>query len=156
MEKGHQDLLKRSYSHAGFGYKRRLQKGSLIWIIKRVFSRTFGPNHVSSVAPVKNMGNLGHLGGLKDHEWVGNERVNELTISSVGLSSEGSFVIDDDNDQCLSQSQNLQWAPGKAGEDRVHVVVSEEHGWVFVGIYDGFNGPAAPDFLLSNMYQAVF
>lgn len=155
LEKGHQDLLKRSYSHAGFGYKRRLQKGSLIRVIKRVFSRTFGPNHVSSVAPVKNMGNLGHLGGLKDHEWVGNEKVNELTISSVGLSSEGSFVIDDDNDQSLSQSQNLQWAQGKAGEDRVHVVVSEEHGWVFVGIYDGFNGPDAPDFLLSNMYQAV-
>ncbi|PWA61933.1 Protein phosphatase 2C [Artemisia annua] len=116
---------------------------------------TFGPNHVSSVAPIKNMGNLGHLGGLKDHEWVGNERVNELTISSVGLSSEGSFVIDDDNDQCFSQSQNLQWAQGKAGEDRLHVVVSEEHGWVFVGIYDGFNGPDALDFLLSNMYQAV-
>ncbi|KAJ7980860.1 putative Protein phosphatase 2c [Quillaja saponaria] len=44
---------------------------------------------------------------------------------------------------------------GKAGEDRVHVVVSEEHGWVFVGIYDGFNGPDAPDFLLSNLYPAV-
>ncbi|PWA38226.1 putative protein phosphatase 2C 23 [Artemisia annua] len=72
------------------------------------------------------MGNLGHLGGLKDHEWVGNER-----------------------------SQNLQWAQGKAGEDRLHVVVSEEHGWVFVGISDGFNGPDALDFLLSNMYQAV-
>ncbi|KAJ0546354.1 putative protein-serine/threonine phosphatase [Helianthus annuus] len=44
---------------------------------------------------------------------------------------------------------------GKAGEDRVHVVVSEENGWVFVGIYDGFNGPDAPDFLLSNLYAAV-
>ncbi|KAM2182152.1 hypothetical protein ACFX1Q_032674 [Malus domestica] len=45
-------------------------------------------------------------------------------------------------------SQNLQWTQGKAGEDRVHVVISEEHGWVFVGIYDGFNGPDAPDYLL--------
>ncbi|RWV89300.1 hypothetical protein GW17_00048553, partial [Ensete ventricosum] len=50
---------------------------------------------------------------------------------------------------------NLQWAQGKAGEDRVHVVVSEEHGWVFVGIYDGFNGPDATDYLLSNLYPAV-
>ncbi|XP_072974887.1 probable protein phosphatase 2C 4 [Typha angustifolia] len=50
---------------------------------------------------------------------------------------------------------NVQWAQGKAGEDRVHVVVSEEHGWVFVGIYDGFNGPDATDFLLSNLYSAV-
>ncbi|KAL6619669.1 hypothetical protein ACP70R_034808 [Stipagrostis hirtigluma subsp. patula] len=48
-----------------------------------------------------------------------------------------------------------QWARGKAGEDRVHVVVSEEHGWMFVGIYDGFNGPDATDYLLANLYTAV-
>jgi len=68
----------------------------------------------------------------------------------VNLSSEGSLEDDDS-----MESQNLQWAQGKAGEDRVHVVVSEEHGWVFVGIYDGFNGPDAPDYLLSNLYTAV-
>ncbi|CAN6467471.1 unnamed protein product [Victoria cruziana] len=51
--------------------------------------------------------------------------------------------------------RNLQWAHGKAGEDRVHVVLSEEHGWLFVGIYDGFNGPDAPDFLMSNLYRAI-
>ena len=51
---------------------------------------------------------------------------------------------------------NLQWAQGKAGEDRVHVVLSEEHGWLFVGIYDGFNGPDAPDFLMSNLYPAIY
>uniref|UniRef100_M4CZE6 protein-serine/threonine phosphatase n=1 Tax=Brassica campestris TaxID=3711 RepID=M4CZE6_BRACM len=50
---------------------------------------------------------------------------------------------------------DVQWAQGKAGEDRVHVVVSEENGWVFVGIYDGFSGPDAPDYLLNNLYTAV-
>jgi pyruvate dehydrogenase phosphatase len=49
----------------------------------------------------------------------------------------------------------VQWARGKAGEDRVHVVMSEEHGWVFVGIYDGFNGPDATDYLVANLYAAV-
>ncbi|KAI5059092.1 hypothetical protein GOP47_0025411 [Adiantum capillus-veneris] len=53
-------------------------------------------------------------------------------------------------------NHNLQWAQGKAGEDRVHVVVSEDHGWLFVGIYDGFNGPDAPDFLMRNLYTAVY
>ncbi|KAL3701842.1 hypothetical protein R1sor_019864 [Riccia sorocarpa] len=53
------------------------------------------------------------------------------------------------------EGDSLQWAQGKAGEDRVHLVVSEEHGWLFVGIYDGFNGPDAPDFLMSNLYPAV-
>lgn len=70
--------------------------------------------------------------------------------NSSYLSSEGSLEDDDS-----LESQNLQWAQGKAGEDRVHVVISEEHGWVFVGIYDGFNGPDATDFLLSNLYPAI-
>lgn len=64
----------------------------------------------------------------------------------------------DENDDVGNESfgsQNVQWAQGKAGEDRVHVVVSEEHGWVFVGIYDGFNGPDATDFLLTNLYSNV-
>ncbi|KAH0449179.1 hypothetical protein IEQ34_022979 [Dendrobium chrysotoxum] len=53
-------------------------------------------------------------------------------------------------------SGNVQWAHGKAGEDRVHVVVSEEQKWLFVGIYDGFNGPEAPEFLVGNLYRSVF
>ncbi|KAE8795217.1 putative protein phosphatase 2C [Hordeum vulgare] len=56
---------------------------------------------------------------------------------------------------CGGDSNGLQWAQGKAGEDRVHVVVSKERGWVFVGIYDGFNGLDATDFLVSNLYAAV-
>lgn len=52
-------------------------------------------------------------------------------------------------------SRNLQWAHGKAGEDRVHVVLSEEQGWLFIGIYDGFSGPDAPEFLMSHLYRAI-
>lgn len=52
-------------------------------------------------------------------------------------------------------TRNLQWAHGKAGEDRVHVVLSEEQGWLFIGIYDGFSGPDVPDFLMSNLYKAI-
>ncbi|KAJ6820854.1 putative protein phosphatase 2C 26 isoform X1 [Iris pallida] len=54
------------------------------------------------------------------------------------------------------EEENVQWAHGKAGEDRVHVVVSEEHHWLFVGIYDGFNGPEAPEFLVDSLYKSVF
>ncbi|KAI3801515.1 hypothetical protein L1987_29622 [Smallanthus sonchifolius] len=135
--------LDRSYSHGGFALKRRSRKSNLIRVIRKAFSKTFtihGQN--SSVAPTN----------LNNHDWVV-EKNNELTISSVNLSSEGSLF--DDDEDWVNQSRNVQWAQGKAGEDRVHVVVSEEHGWVFVGIYDGFNGPDAPDFLLSNMYAAV-
>ncbi|XP_010920595.1 probable protein phosphatase 2C 23 [Elaeis guineensis] len=81
------------------------------------------------------------IGGLTTHP----------SSSSDQMSVEGS----EDSDSSEAPTSSLQWAQGKAGEDRVHVVVSEEHGWVFVGIYDGFNGPDATDYLLSNLYLAV-
>lgn len=65
-------------------------------------------------------------------------------------------LYEDDENNGPFQSRNVQWAQGKAGEDRVHVVISEEYGWVFVGIYDGFNGPDATEFLLKNLYSNVF
>ncbi|KAG8074441.1 hypothetical protein GUJ93_ZPchr0006g43408 [Zizania palustris] len=60
-----------------------------------------------------------------------------------------------DGDSRSTPNGNVQWAQGIAGEDRFHVAVSEEHGWVFVGIYDGFNGPDATDYLFANLYVAV-
>lgn len=66
---------------------------------------------------------------------------------------EGSTAGDESE---VKSESNVQWALGKAGEDRVHVVVSEEQGWLFVGIYDGFNGPDAPEFLMGNLYRAVY
>ncbi|GFS37878.1 pol-like 5 [Actinidia rufa] len=145
LEKGGSDQFQRSFSHGGFAFKPRSRKGSLIRVLQRAISKTISRGQNSIVAPIK-----GAL-SVKEQDWiVGSEKQNELTISSVNLSSEGSL----DDDDSL-ESQNLQWAHGKAGEDRVHVVVSEEHGWVFVGIYDGFNGPDAPDYLLSNLYSAV-
>ncbi|KAJ1697724.1 hypothetical protein LUZ63_006236 [Rhynchospora breviuscula] len=70
---------------------------------------------------------------------------SELGVGFPGGSSEPEY----------SETRNLQWAHGKAGEDRVHVVLSEEQGWLFVGIYDGFSGPDAPDFLMGNLYKAI-
>ncbi|XP_041025498.1 probable protein phosphatase 2C 23 [Juglans microcarpa x Juglans regia] len=61
----------------------------------------------------------------------------------------------DQESQYSMEKEKLQWAEGKAGEDRVQVVISEEHGWVFVGIYDGFNGPDATEYLLSILYSNV-
>ncbi|KAI4996444.1 hypothetical protein ZWY2020_051364 [Hordeum vulgare] len=52
-------------------------------------------------------------------------------------------------------SHNVQWTQGMAGEDRFQVALSEEHGWVFVGIYDGFIGPDATDYLFANLHVAV-
>ncbi|KAL3653144.1 putative protein phosphatase 2C 4 [Castilleja foliolosa] len=143
LEKGCSDQFQRSYSHGGFAFRARSRKASLIRVLRRAFSKGMARGKNSIVAPIKG------LAAMKESDWA--EKQNELTInSSVNFSSECSLDGDDSMDV-----QNLQWAQGKAGEDRVHVVVSEEHEWVFVGIYDGFNGPDAPDYLLSNLYPAV-
>ncbi|XP_021841666.2 probable protein phosphatase 2C 4 [Spinacia oleracea] len=138
--------LDRSLSVQGTwaGFKPKKRSGSLIRGLRQAIAKTFGQ---SSVAPVK--GN----GGVGQDNWVvggsGSGLGPEIS-GSLNMSSEMSIGESDS-----WESQNLQWAQGKAGEDRVHVVVSEEHGWVFVGIYDGFNGPDATDFLLSNLYSNV-
>lgn len=134
--------LDRSFSVQGTwaGLKPKKRPGSLIRGLRHAISKTFGQ---SSVAPVKNSGGVGH------DNWVVGGAGPEVS-GSLNMSSEMSL---DEIDSW--ESQNLQWAQGKAGEDRVIVVVSEEQGWVFVGIYDGFNGPDATDFLLSNLYTNV-
>ncbi|XP_042511306.1 probable protein phosphatase 2C 40 isoform X1 [Macadamia integrifolia] len=49
----------------------------------------------------------------------------------------------------------VQVAGGAAGEDRVQAVCSEENGWLFCGIYDGFNGRDAADFLAGTLYETI-
>ncbi|KAG6417982.1 hypothetical protein SASPL_120179 [Salvia splendens] len=146
LDKASSDQFQRSYSHGGFALRSRSRKVSLLRALRRAFSKGISRGHNSIVAPIKG------VIAMRESDWVvGAEKQNELTVnSSVNFSSECS--LDDDESM---ETQNLQWAQGKAGEDRVHVVVSEEHGWMFVGIYDGFNGPDAPDYLLSNLYAAV-
>ncbi|KAL6985800.1 [pyruvate dehydrogenase (acetyl-transferring)]-phosphatase [Sarracenia purpurea var. burkii] len=95
--------------------------------IRKALSRNFSEKKRPWVVPVRN--------------FVGRK---EVTATGEGPDLE------------VKRENNVQWALGKAGEDRVHVVVSEEHGWLFVGIYDGFNGPDAPEFLMGNLYKSVY
>jgi serine/threonine protein phosphatase PrpC len=78
-----------------------------------------------------------------------------VITSSRSNENPKSDLEEEDEKQSMNSVLDVQWAQGKAGEDRVHVVVSEDNGWVFVGIYDGFSGPDAPDYLLNNLYTAV-
>lgn len=52
-------------------------------------------------------------------------------------------------------AMEVQVAGGAAGEDRVQAVCSEENGWVFCAIYDGFNGRDAADFLAGTLYETI-
>ncbi|KAF3449195.1 hypothetical protein FNV43_RR09923 [Rhamnella rubrinervis] len=155
------DKLERSFSHGGFGFevKTKTKKKSLVRILRRAISRTIIRGHKSIVPPIKAV-----VVSVKESDSDKNVENEALSCSGTNLnchvSSSNVDVNDDDDDDDddgdhSMESQNLQWAQGKAGEDRVHLIISEEHGWVFVGIFDGFNGPDAPDYLLSNLYSAV-
>ncbi|KAG9447366.1 hypothetical protein H6P81_013494 [Aristolochia fimbriata] len=50
---------------------------------------------------------------------------------------------------------DVQMAGGAAGEDRVQAVCSEDNGWLFCGVYDGFNGRDAADFLAGTLYENI-
>ncbi|XP_010465680.1 PREDICTED: probable protein phosphatase 2C 40 [Camelina sativa] len=52
-------------------------------------------------------------------------------------------------------AMEVQVAGGAAGEDRVQAVCSEENGWLFCAIYDGFNGRDAADFLACTLYESI-
>ncbi|CAN6464607.1 unnamed protein product [Victoria cruziana] len=55
----------------------------------------------------------------------------------------------------LNAMMDVQVAGGAAGEDRLQAVCSEENGWLFCGVYDGFNGRDAADFLAVTLYENV-
>ncbi|KAJ8754000.1 hypothetical protein K2173_001898 [Erythroxylum novogranatense] len=125
------------------------KKQSLVKTLRRVISNTITRGHRSISDSMKGGRGL-------DTKKNGESGSVNVSGSSANLSGQVSLSNDVDGDSEFSvESQNVHWAQGKAGEDRVHIVISEEHGWVFMGIYDGFNGPDAPDYLLSNLYNNV-
>ncbi|CAL9118989.1 unnamed protein product [Musa acuminata var. zebrina] len=137
------DQLRRSLSRrlpkSGRAAARSIFRGLTKAIARTISTTAYG--HGSIVAPVKGS-KYSHSadGGITNPRGCSGRSIVEATQWSDSLDS---------------LSGSLHWAQGKAGEDRVQVVVSEDHGWVFVGIYDGFNGPDATDYLLSNLYSAV-
>lgn len=87
-----------------------------------------------------------------------------MTHLSGSISSH-SDVLDSDMDTFKSMSapvsggflnaMQVQMAGGAAGEDRVQAVCSEESGWLFCAIFDGFNGRDAADFLAVTLYENI-
>lgn len=87
---------------------------------------------------------------------------SNLSCSPSSLS--GSFEWDSDTLQSMSAPSRsesflnaieVEIAGGAAGEDRVQAVCSEENGWLFCAIYDGFNGRDAADYLAGTFYETI-
>ncbi|KAL2922869.1 putative protein phosphatase 2C 40 [Bienertia sinuspersici] len=88
----------------------------------------------------------------------------QSTLSNLSVSP-SSFGESPDSDSYLKftstpspsegflNAVEVQVAGGAAGEDRVQAVCSEEDGWLFCGVYDGFNGRDAADYLAGTLYD---
>ncbi|KAG0558251.1 hypothetical protein KC19_10G014300 [Ceratodon purpureus] len=77
---------------------------------------------------------------------IGSQSVpSELSALTSYADSRSSFL----------NARDVQMAGGAAGEDRVQAVCSEDNGWLFCGIYDGFNGRDAADFLAGTLYENI-
>ncbi|KAF3515294.1 hypothetical protein F2Q69_00003150 [Brassica cretica] len=96
-------------------------------------------------------------GSYSSHESLDSYETNTTLRSqeSRRTTKEEEEEEEEKTESVLEEEPKIQWAQGKAGEDRVHVILSEDNGWLFVGIYDGFSGPDPPDYLLNNLYTAV-
>lgn len=85
--------------------------------------------------------------------------LSNLSCSPSSPSEYGSFLLKPVSDPARNESflnaTELQVAGGAAGEDRVQAVCSEEKGWLFCAIYDGFNGRDAADFLAGTFYETI-
>ncbi|KAK7363586.1 hypothetical protein VNO77_05733 [Canavalia gladiata] len=64
-------------------------------------------------------------------------------------------MSDPSRNEGFLNAKEVQVAGGAAGEDRVQAVCSEENGWLFCAIYDGFNGRDAADFLAGTLYDTI-
>lgn len=80
-----------------------------------------------------------------------------VSPSSLGESPESDsylkFTSAPSPNEGFLNAMEVQVAGGAAGEDRVIAVCSEEDGWLFCGVYDGFNGRDAADFLAGTLYD---
>ncbi|KZV24010.1 putative protein phosphatase 2C 40 [Dorcoceras hygrometricum] len=81
--------------------------------------------------------------------------ISNLSFSPSSPSEALAYDSFSPKSESFLSTMEVQVAGGAAGEDRVQAVCSEEDGWVFCAIYDGFNGRDAADFLAGTLYETI-
>ncbi|TMX03004.1 hypothetical protein EJD97_018821 [Solanum chilense] len=91
----------------------------------------------------------------------------QSSLSNLSCSPSSPSELAEDNSSSLRSTSapsrcesflnatEVKIAGGAAGEDRVQAVCSEENDSLFCGIYDGFNGRDAADFLAGTLYETI-
>ncbi|RRT73958.1 hypothetical protein B296_00032869 [Ensete ventricosum] len=92
----------------------------------------------------KTFHKVASLTSLSSLDVLSSSSKTNITSSIGSMSSHGFLNV-----------MEVQMAGGAAGEDRVQAVCSEENGWLFCAIFDGFNGRDAADFLAGTLYENI-
>lgn len=133
----------------------------------RICNGIIGEEILPSMDSPKSFRRLASCPSLSRLDLVSSSFSNS-TSPLVGSGSPDSEIVEDERNPCQSKgaptrtesssflnAMDVQMAGGAAGEDRVQAVCSEENGWLFCGIYDGFNGRDAADFLAGTLYDRI-
>ncbi|XP_030452273.1 probable protein phosphatase 2C 40 [Syzygium oleosum] len=133
----------------------------------RICNGIIGEEILPSIDSPKSFRRLPSSPSLSRLDLVSSSFTNSIT-PLVGNGSPDSEIVENETNLCQSKSaltrtesssflnaMDVQTAGGAAGEDRVQAVCSEENGWLFCGIYDGFNGRDAADFLAGTLYDRI-
>ncbi|KAI6670684.1 hypothetical protein NL676_005569 [Syzygium grande] len=133
----------------------------------RICNGIIGEEILPSIDSPKSFRRLPSSPSLSRLDLVSSSFTNSIT-PLVGSGSPDSEIVENERNLCQSKSaltrtesssflnaMDVQTAGGAAGEDRVQAVCSEENGWLFCGIYDGFNGRDAADFVAGTLYDRI-
>lgn len=133
----------------------------------RICNGIIGEEILPSIDSPKSFRRLPSSSSLSQLDLVSLSFTNSIA-SLVGSGSTDSEIVENERNLCPSNSfptrtesssflnaMDVQMAGGAAGEDRVQAVCPEENGWLFCGIYDGFNGRDAADFLAGTLYNRI-
>ncbi|KAI3430084.1 PPM-type phosphatase domain-containing protein, partial [Psidium guajava] len=133
----------------------------------RICNGIIGEEILPSIDSPKSFRRLASCPSLSRLDLVSSSFPNS-TSPLAGSGPLDSEIVEDERNLCQSKSaptrtesssflnaMDVQTAGGAAGEDRVQAVCSEENGWLFCGIYDGFNGRDAADFLAGTLYDRI-
>ncbi|KAK6161138.1 hypothetical protein DH2020_004519 [Rehmannia glutinosa] len=114
------------------------------------------PNYIDIPSPGKLRRASSSFSCLSGAALSANATLANTNICNGLIGSEILPTLDSPNSSdSFLNAMEVQIAGGAAGEDRVQAVCSEENGWLFCAIYDGFNGRDAADFLAGTLYETV-
>jgi len=118
-----------------------------------ILSEMDSPNSFKPLQPSTSFPSLDHLTSspLSSSPSENNSSHNGRAISPEN-SCNGDALVDPTT---FLNALDVKLAGGAAGQDRVQAVCSEENGWLYCGVYDGFSGRDAADFLAGTLYENI-